>query len=72
MPETFTCHWLNRLDQFDSTDIELVVTHDQGIIPERRQWMNYCGISLTESFLGEESKRVVDQMISEYDSLPPE
>ena len=38
---TFTCTILNRLDQLGQVDFEVVIKHDQEIIPEYRVWKNY-------------------------------
>jgi hypothetical protein len=37
----FTCTWINRLDQFGSVDIDLLIANDDGLIPTQKVCKNY-------------------------------
>lgn len=41
MADTFTVTWMNRLDQFGSSSLTLLVVHDQGVIPDYRVEKSY-------------------------------
>lgn len=68
MPSSYTYQWINRLDQFDSVSIDLVVTDDDGIIPTQRIGKNYAFPSeyVDEVFLAEEAANEVDRIVTEW------
>lgn len=67
---TFTCTWINRLDQFGATDITLVVVHDQGVIPPRRAEKSYNlpYESVDVDFLSAEATKEVELTIAEWEA----
>jgi hypothetical protein len=65
---TFTCRWINRLDQFGTTNIDLLVTHDDGLIPEQRiskkyRTENYD--SLDADFFATQARIEVDRIMDD-------
>lgn len=63
---TFTCQWLNRLDQFDRTDIDLIIVHDQGVIPQRRVSKNFETALINSAFLEDWATTEVGLMVDEW------
>ena len=74
MADTFVCHWLNRLDQFGTTSITLVVTHDQGVIPEQRIEKNYHSFPTPpdSSFLEDRAVEEVERIVAEWNTAQEE
>jgi hypothetical protein len=67
MADTFTCEWLNRIDQMDATDITLIVTHDQGVIPSQRFERNYH-VELDAAKMEDEAAAAVEQVVAEWNA----
>ena len=70
MADTFTCQWINRLDQFGSADIDLLITHDQGVMPDKRISKNYQG-DPDAVFLESEAVEEVAKYIVEWNEANP-
>jgi len=68
MADTFTCQWLNRLDQYGHTDITLIITHDQGVIPSARIGKNYHLLPelIDAIFLESEALKEVEMVITAW------
>lgn len=64
----FTCRWINRLDQFGSVSIDLIVAHDQGIIPSRRISKNYhmAAADVDVNFLQAVAEITIDEMVWDW------
>lgn len=75
MIDTFTCHWLNRLDQFGTTNIVLKVVHDQGTIPDQRLSKKFmCDsdyLSIDDTFLAAAALKEVDQIVTDWNIANP-
>jgi hypothetical protein len=71
--DTFTCHWINRLDQFNAVSIDLTVVHDQGVIPSERISKNYHKpyATVTATFLEEEAANEVDRIVDAWNAENP-
>ena len=74
MADTFTCHWINRLDQFGFTNMDIIVDHDQGVIPSARFSRNWhIDPELVDSdFLEAEALLIVDQVIADWNAINEE
>lgn len=61
----FEVSWLNRLDQFDSVSIDVVIKNTNGPIPEKRISKNYQlpYDSVTDLFLESESLIEIQRMV---------
>lgn len=66
MAFTFTCTWMNRLDQFASTDFDLLVVNDDGVIPDCRVSKNYPTSIVTAAFLEDEANNEVARIIDQW------
>lgn len=69
----FTCKWINRLDQFGTTNITLLVKHNEGLIPDVRIEKKYrCKgnyESLDDVFFASESLKELDIIINEWNII---
>jgi hypothetical protein len=77
MADTFTCEWINRLDQYGRSDFSLIVVHDQGIIPTVRIEKNFNAngdyTSIDDDFLGTVAIDEVERIVQEWNlANPPE
>lgn len=66
----FVCTWLNRLDQFDSVSIDLIVDDQSGVIPQQRVSKNYAVPydQVDDVFLAEEAANEVDRIVTEWNT----
>lgn len=70
MPDTFTCQWINRLDQLGATTMEVIITHDQEIIPQSRigrKWRIAPEV-IDQDFLAAESELLVNQVVDTWNA----
>ena len=70
MADTYTATWMNRLDQFGTTSLTLLVTHDQGVIPEQRIEKNYHSFPTPpdSSYLEDRAIEEVERIVAEWNA----
>ena len=68
---TFTALWINRLDQFGSTDMDLIITHDQGEIPEQRISKSFkmAANLIDTEFLSTIAEDEVERIVAEWEAV---
>lgn len=57
---TFTCTWMNRLDQFGYVDIDLLIINDDSVIPTQKVCKSYDARIITRDEKGEIISTVFD------------
>ena len=69
----FEVLWLNRLDQFDSVSIDVVIKNTNGPIPEARIAKNYQmpADAVDDNFLQDESIKEIERIINEWNAENP-
>ena len=72
---TFTVQWINRLDQFNSTTFDLIITHDQSIIPRQRIGKKYKIVDNYEEinplFLETRAQEEIDRIVTDWNTENP-
>ena len=70
MANTFTVKWINRLDQLRETSLDLLITHDQGIIPDYRVTKSWqIDPNLVDStFLSNETQNEIDKLVTNWNT----
>lgn len=72
---TFTVQWINRLDQFNSTTFDLIITHDQSIIPSQRIGKKYKIVDNYEEinplFLETRAQEEIDRIVTDWNTENP-
>lgn len=68
----FNCYWINRLDQFDAVDIDLVVENVEGLITPQRIHKNYKITNnyneVNEKLLEDEAANTCLRLVDEYEN----
>lgn len=66
----FTALWQNRLDQLGVTTLDLVITHEESIIPQRWIHKSYrmAPEAVDENFLQAEAEKAVAQVVDEWNA----
>lgn len=74
MPDTFTCTWINRLDQYGFTSMDIIINHDQEVIPSARFSRNWkIDPELVDSaFLEADAITLVDKVVEDWNLLNTE
>lgn len=68
---SFTCHWLNRHDQFGKTNITLTVTDNDGVIPQQRIEKNFPTLPdppQDAQFLEDRAMEEVETIVDEWNA----
>ena len=70
MPESFTVEWINRIDQLGYTDMDLLIVHDQGVIPPYRVSKNYSGDydNVNEALLQETAIEEIANLVANWNN----
>lgn len=73
MDNTFTVVFQNQLQQYDFIDIDMVISHDQNVIPQKRISKNYDvrenKLVVDEDFLQAEAEKEIQIMVDEWNEL---
>jgi len=69
----YQAKWFNKLVQFGSTAMTLLLTDDSGVMPTKRFDKSFYGdVNVSDARLVAEAQREIDQAVYEFENSPVE